>query len=166
MRDTALKRGFTLIELLITVALIAILLAIGIPSFRNLIQNSRATSIANDLLLAVQLTRSEAVKQRIEMTLCRRNTAGDNCANGTDWSAGWLIRVTDGAIVQAWDPPGGSPVLTGPSAGIDFARTGEPTLAPPANTFTLQLPNCTGDERRTLTVNAAGFVNIARSACP
>jgi hypothetical protein len=60
----------------------------------------------------------------------------------------------------------GSPVLTGPSAGIVFARTGEPNPAPPANTFTLRLPDCTGDERRTLTVNAAGFVTIARSACP
>ncbi|MCK7576248.1 MAG: GspH/FimT family pseudopilin [Chromatiales bacterium] len=165
-----LQRGFTLVELVVTVSLVAILISIGVPSFQNLIRNNRAIAITNDLVLAIQLARSEAVKQQREMTLCRRNAVGDDCENGADWSAGWLIcqlnhtKTCEEPVIQVWGPPRGSPVLSGPSPGIEFARTGEPRLSPV--TFTLRLLNCTGDEQRTLIVNAAGFVSITRSACP
>lgn len=166
-----LQRGFTLVELVVTVSLVAILISIGVPSFQNLIRNNRAIAITNDLVLAIQLARSEAVKQRREMILCRRNSAGDNCENGADWSAGWLVCQLDDdgtaceeSVVQAWGPPSGSPVLSGPATNIAFDQTGKPSPSPV--TFTLRQLNCTGDEKRTLTVNAAGFVGITRSACP
>lgn len=57
------SKGFTLIELLITIAVLAIILAFAVPSFVNLIENSRVTTQSNTLLGAINLARSEAVKQ-------------------------------------------------------------------------------------------------------
>ena len=42
-----LVRGLTLIELMITVALLVIVLAIGVPSFQGAINSSRLTAAAN-----------------------------------------------------------------------------------------------------------------------
>jgi type IV fimbrial biogenesis protein FimT len=36
-------RGFTLVELMVTIAVAAILLTVGVPSFRELIQNQART---------------------------------------------------------------------------------------------------------------------------
>ena len=55
--------GFTLIELLVTVAVIAIVLTIGVPSFQQVIMTNRMATQANDLLGSMNLARSEAVKR-------------------------------------------------------------------------------------------------------
>ena len=81
--------GFTLIELMFTVMVLAVLLAIGVPNFRDFLRNSRMAAQANDLLSAVNLTRSEAVKRRAPVTLCVGTT---NCAAG-DFEDGWLVFV-------------------------------------------------------------------------
>jgi type IV fimbrial biogenesis protein FimT len=89
--------GFTLIELMFTVLVLAVLLAVGIPNFRDFLRNSRMAAQANDLLSALNLTRSEAVKRRAPVTLCVGTT---NCAAG-DFEDGWLVFVDtdqDGAV--------------------------------------------------------------------
>lgn len=55
--------GFTLIELMIGVAVLAILLSVAVPSFQNLIERRRVTAAAESILSALQLARSEAIKQ-------------------------------------------------------------------------------------------------------
>ena len=47
-----MKRGFTLIELMITVAVIAIISAIAIPSYQNHILKSRRSEAITQLLQA------------------------------------------------------------------------------------------------------------------
>ena len=89
--------GFTLIELMFTVLVLAVLLAIGVPNFRDFLRNSRMAAQANDLLSGLNLTRSEAVKRRAPVTLCVGTT---NCAAG-DFEDGWLVFVDvdqDGAV--------------------------------------------------------------------
>ena len=67
----AKQAGFTLIELMFTIVVLAVLLGIGVPNFRDFVRNSRLTSAANDLLTDVNLARSEAVKRRVPVTLCK-----------------------------------------------------------------------------------------------
>lgn len=57
-----MQRGFTLIELMITLVIGVILLAVGIPSFKSITDNTRMAASANNLVMAMLLARSEAVK--------------------------------------------------------------------------------------------------------
>jgi type IV fimbrial biogenesis protein FimT len=86
--------GFTIIELMFTVVVLAVLLAIGIPNFRDFIRNSHMTAAANDLLSDINLTRSESVKRRVPVTLCR-STDGASCATGSGNFARWIVFVDD-----------------------------------------------------------------------
>lgn len=80
-------RGFTLVELLFTVVIGMILLAVGVPSFTNLIKRNRITADVNEVITAFQLTRSEAAKRGVPVTLCPTDSiAGEPVCNG---SAGW-----------------------------------------------------------------------------
>ena len=50
--------GFSLIELMITVALAAIVLAMGVPAFGDLVQDNRMATLINDLVTDLNLARS------------------------------------------------------------------------------------------------------------
>lgn len=87
------ESGFTLVELMITIALVAIIVGIAIPSFRDMIMNNRLVAQANDVVTLLNLGRSEAVKRGRRVVLC--NTADPNaapaCQNGTTYSGGMLL---------------------------------------------------------------------------
>jgi type IV fimbrial biogenesis protein FimT len=57
------RQGFTLIELMVVVALIAILLTVAVPSFRDFIAGKRVEGIASELATDLQFARSEAVSR-------------------------------------------------------------------------------------------------------
>lgn len=59
--------GFTLVELMMVIAILAILITIGIPSFTTLIKNNRLTSAANNLAGAVHFARAEAVRRNLDV---------------------------------------------------------------------------------------------------
>ena len=100
--------GFTLIELLFTIVVLAVLLAIGIPNFRDFLRSSRMTSAANAFLTDVNLARSESVKRRVSVTLCK-STDGTSCTtDATVALRRWIVFVDDAnsAAVHANDGNG------------------------------------------------------------
>lgn len=88
--DRHKARGFTLIELMVTIAVLAIISAIALPSFREMIIRMTVTSTTNELVGAINLARMEAVKRGTDVAV--KSTSG-----GSDWSSGWS--VADGAEV-------------------------------------------------------------------
>ena len=83
-------RAFTLYELLITLALVAVLVALGTPSFATLAAKSRQSAELNALFHAFHQARKESIMRRRAMALCP-SMDGKTCANTKDWSTGWLI---------------------------------------------------------------------------
>lgn len=96
-----LQRGFTLIELMVTVAVAAVLLMVAVPSFNDVILNSKLTGNANTLLSSIQFARSEAIKRNTVVLLCR-SADGKTCAASGGWEQGWVVRVA--GPVSATDP--------------------------------------------------------------
>jgi type IV fimbrial biogenesis protein FimT len=84
--------GFTLMEMLITMAIAAILLGIGIPSFRYITNSNRIAGEVNGLLGDMQYARAEAMKEGRTVTVC---TSGDGTqcsgANVVNWQSGWIV---------------------------------------------------------------------------
>ncbi len=80
-------QGFTLLELMITVAIAAILTAIGIPSFTGLIRDSRMTTSTNDFLTALNYARSEAATRNEDVIV--QSKSGINL----DWKDGWDVYI-------------------------------------------------------------------------
>ena len=64
------QKGFSLVELLVVVAILGVLAGLAAPSFTSLIRSNRLTAAANDLLGAVALARSEALKRAQRVVLC------------------------------------------------------------------------------------------------
>ena len=143
-------RGFTLVELLVVIALLAILATIAIPNFATLIANNRATAAANDLLGAMFLARSEAVKLNNPMVIT---------PNGGNWAAGWSITRNDvpvrtrGALARV--------TIAAEPAFISFGPAGNAN--PPAFTFTVTAIGG-GNPSRCVSVIASG--NATAGPCP
>lgn len=86
MKKVANKhRGFTLIELMITLAIAVILLTVAVPSFRDVIRNNRTATNANNLVSALNLARSEAIKRGEQITMRRKGSTSQN------WDSGWDV---------------------------------------------------------------------------
>ncbi len=92
--------GFTLIELMITLAIVGILLLVGLPSLKSTMQGNQLVAATNELLSALHVARSEAIKLNSRVSVCA--TAGTTTCAGSDWSQGWVVFV-DGAAPTPGD---------------------------------------------------------------
>ncbi|MEJ2425804.1 MAG: GspH/FimT family pseudopilin [Candidatus Thiodiazotropha sp.] len=76
-------KGFTVVELMIALAILAIVVAIAIPGFRDFVERNAVTTTSNELLNGLLFARGEAIRTEINTTF-------------TPLAHGWQVtQVTD-----------------------------------------------------------------------
>jgi type IV fimbrial biogenesis protein FimT len=92
----AKQSGFTLLEMMFTLTLLAVIVGIGVPNLRDFVRNSRMTSAANDIVTDFNLARSEAVKRRVPVTLCKsQNFTACDANDAAGPFNRWIVFVDD-----------------------------------------------------------------------
>lgn len=81
--------GFTLVELMVTLAVLAIIIGIAIPSMTTFVKNQAVRSTADELLMSIVYARSEAVKNNAVVSIVPK------VDTVTGWSNGWCVVTGD-----------------------------------------------------------------------
>jgi type IV fimbrial biogenesis protein FimT len=82
--------GVTLVELLVTLAVLAVLLGLAVPSFAHLMRENRLATASNGLLGTLLFARSEAIKRGHRVTACV-SVDQEQCTAGRHWHQGWIV---------------------------------------------------------------------------
>lgn len=82
--------GVTLIELLVVLALAAVFQTLAAPAMSGMANSMRTSAAANTFFSSIHLARSEAIKRKARVVLCKSAT-GDACASTGGWEQGWLV---------------------------------------------------------------------------
>ncbi len=87
---SARSHGYSLLELLLTIAVAAMLLTLGLPSFSALKARNAQRVEINALFHAVHLARKGSIMRKQVVSLCPTPN-GVSCSPGRDWSGGFLV---------------------------------------------------------------------------
>jgi type IV fimbrial biogenesis protein FimT len=82
------QSGFTLIELMIVLLIASVLSVMGGPMLAETVKKNRLRAEADRMLSTLNLTRSEAVKRNLPVSICQ-SSDGASCVG--DWEDGWIV---------------------------------------------------------------------------
>ncbi|WP_231759544.1 GspH/FimT family pseudopilin [Microbulbifer elongatus] len=168
MDKTSRQSGFTLVELMVVIAVLGIILAFAIPSFRSMIQDYRIVTTADQVNSVLQFARAEAVRLGGRVGV---KAVGDDIANGLSVFEDRNDNDTydDGEEVRVFNIENASLTLVSDIGGTDtanleviFNARGEPDT-----TDILTLGLCderTGNHGRQLVMLVSGSVRLVKNA--
>jgi type IV fimbrial biogenesis protein FimT len=172
------SRGFTLIELIVTVAIAAVLAGLAAPSFKQLTTNNRLKSHATALHTSLLLARSEAIKRKSRVVLCK-SSDGATCVTAGGWQQGWIVfsDANDNAspdagelFIQKVASLSGDFVLKGDGNLADYvsySSTGAPKLSASdtfqTGAFSLCQLGVSGGNARQIEIFATGRLSIGQA---
>ncbi len=108
-------RGFTLVELMITIALLAVLMALAAPSFGSWIRNAQVRTTSETLANGLRMAQSEAVRRNRLVVFFLTNAQPGLAATAADDGVNWVIR---------WIPLPGDTVTAAAPANEPFVQGG------------------------------------------
>jgi type IV fimbrial biogenesis protein FimT len=167
-------KGVSLVELLVVLALAAILAGVAMPAFHDVLRRQRLRTATNDLLAAIDLTRSQAIARGGKVLMAPLEPGG------ADWQPGWTVFVdqngnrrpdagelliyrhgpiADGIIVSSKFSSGAAPTYLAYNAAGRACSAGN-SLA--ARWGTLSLAQ--GEDVRNIKINMLGRVRVCDPA--
>lgn len=170
------SRGFTLIEVLVTLAVMAVLATLAIPSMAAFMDSIRLRSASNTFFSHLHLARSEAVKRNSRVVLCK-SADGVSCVSDGGWEQGWIVfhdANTNAAldsgetVIHRAAPLAASLRFTGNTnvaRYVSFAPTGATQLvggAFQAGTFTVCRQSASSGDAYQIILNAVGRPRVQK----
>jgi type IV fimbrial biogenesis protein FimT len=132
-RRQAVAPGFTLIELMITLVILAVLLAIAVPSMREFVARKRVEGIAQELATDLRYLRAQQIQRSAPVRIRFGSTDTMSCYVLYVWGAAGVncnCTRAEGAVCGNADAAGASQeiktVIVPKSTGVEV--TSEPAL--------------------------------------
>jgi type IV fimbrial biogenesis protein FimT len=166
------SRGFTLVELMVTIAVLAILVAIAFPSFESTFRSNRVATTNNALLTSLSMARSEAVRNTRGGGVCG---SADGQACDGNWGQGWMAfsdnngngEFDDGDTVVNFTQLNSRMVAEADGVDVIAFNSRGMREGDADQVIVLRPTECGGQElQRTVTVNKTGAVRVTKGACP
>lgn len=176
------EAGFNLTELLVVVSIVAILLGIGVPSYKYITNSYRMSAEMNALVGDLMYARAEAIKEGQYVAICV-SSDGLTCSGATSWQNGWIVFPdpagngagdTPASVLRVQQPFTGTPpdtfALTNPISSIIFNREGfaqsDLNNAFAADEFTLHDSTANPAWTRCLLISAQGMIQTETAQNP
>ena len=170
------QRGVTLVELLVTIAVLAIVLALAVPGYGSLVNNIRLSSLTNDLVSALNLARSEAIKRGVRVTLCKSANpmaTEPACQISGSWQDGWVAfvdrdvvgqRDVDDQLLMVWQGSDHANIAASNfNTFVSYMPDGR--SRGPNNLATGSLNICLDGNRRRIILNSTGRIRLQKELC-
>jgi type IV fimbrial biogenesis protein FimT len=136
--------GFTMFELVVVMTIVAIIAAVGIPSFKYVSASNRISSEINGLLADMRFARTEAIKEGLFVTVCAsaNQLTCIGSTNAGSWTSGWIV-FSDPSSNQT--VPASGPLRVQPRLSVSY------------NSSTDTLTDATNSTLYAVTFNRQGF---------
>lgn len=153
-------------ELMFTLAVFGVLVGIGVPSFVTIVQNSRTATQTNELVSALNLARSEAIRRGAPVTV-------QETQNGAGFQGGWCVHVGTSCadannVLRIYPAMTAMNVTTSPALVVFDARGARQLPTTGSVTMTLSPDNCAAGaagRARRLDIALTGRINLERVSC-
>ena len=103
MLKRPLDRGFTLIEIMVSLAIIALMVLMGLPSMTTYFQNSKIGSAAQAYAAGLQVARTEAIRRNAPVQFVLTDTpiapGVENAAVPSPNGRNWVVRECDPVLL-------------------------------------------------------------------
>jgi type IV fimbrial biogenesis protein FimT len=129
MQGSQRESGFTMIEAMVTLAVFAILVALGIPEMSTWIRNNKVRTVTDSLQTGLRLAQAESLRRSRQVVFSLTNSTTPQAiplpaaVNGTSWAI-WALPSIAGeplAFIQ-------SGVLSNASANVTVNSNGVSTV--------------------------------------
>lgn len=166
------RSGFTLVELLVSLSVLGILLAQGIPSLVDAWRAWQRDTAARAFLADLHTARSEAIKSSRRVVLCASSN-GSTCARQDHWIHGWIAFIDEDDNLE---PDTHRPLLLtqGPLEGLarmqannkvgDFFFLPSGLMPTRSTTITLEPLGSASLEGLTITISSTGRTRVSKLA--
>ena len=174
-------RGLTLIELMVGLAVLALVMAVATPSYKQFGRTTRVLTQASELQNAMAYARSESLRRGVRVSVCRSadpQATSPVCSGSGNWASGWVVFIDSGttgsidgtdAVLRAGNPATNSTITVAGNLDAWIAYSpqglaltkGSSGSAPASGSFGIcQTPN-----GRRVTVSPVGVITSSAESC-
>lgn len=162
----SIQKGFTLVELMIAVSILGILVALALPGYRDMIQNSMIRAAAESIQTGLQQARIEAIRRNARVQFVMPT------ATNSAWTIGCVTVAADcpALITERKNSEGSSAAVTvarTPAAattvvfdGLGSVLASPPALTAPFTQLVVDNPNLAAADSRELRINLQSGGNV------